>query len=85
MLLLPLILVATLIPTCAGFSTEQLQQQVSEGNVAQTELQFFDGECLWAPLQLETEIAGGAWIQVKAKKEEDLKRLLQDDILKGMR
>lgn len=61
----------------AGVSVEQLQEQMSKGTVSADDLQFYDGECIWAPLQLETELAGGAWICVKMK-EEDLVRLQQD-------
>lgn len=62
-----------------GVSMEQLREQMSKGTVSADELQFFDGECIWAPLQLETELAGGAWICIKVK-EEDLVRLQQDQM-----
>ncbi len=62
-----------------GVSVEQLREQMSKGTVSADELQFFDGECIWAPLQLETELAGGAWICIKVK-EEDLVRLQQDQM-----
>ncbi len=75
---------SNLSPIFAGFSTEQLQEQVSLGNVAAREMRFFDGECLWAPLQLEMELAGGAWLCVRAN-QEDLKRLLEDEIPNVMR
>ena len=52
--------------------------------MAPGELRFFDGECLWAPLQLEMELAGGAWMQLKAK-HEDLKQFLQDEFPIGVR
>ncbi|BDA44240.1 probable UPF0301 protein SRU_0495 at C-terminar half [Coccomyxa sp. Obi] len=64
-----------------GVSVEQLREQMLKGTVSARELQFFDGECIWAPLQLEMELTGGAWICVKMK-EEDLVRLQQDQMRK---
>ena len=58
---------------------EHLREEMSKGTVSAHELQFFDGECIWAPLQVETELAGGAWICVKMK-EENLVRLQQDQL-----
>jgi len=68
----------------AGYSTEQLQKKLFQEAVAPRELQFYDGECVWSSLQLETELAAGAWICVKTKLKE-LRRLQQTEILRGRR